>query len=153
MTEPGKADSIAAAASSRWYMGTRMSTWWGTCTMIQWMKKLAHLGARRTVVPSICALNLVHSSLFHQRISGEMWWMRTTEPMSQEKPTNGSRTVRVSSQRIPHPLSPSATPTRLKRISEPEMNAVTIQRSRRIALTQRAGFGPTIIFFHHTWWM
>ena len=30
---------MASVASSRLYIGMRMSTWWGTWTMIQWRKK------------------------------------------------------------------------------------------------------------------
>ena len=82
MTVPGKASSMASAASSRLYIGTRMSTWCGTWTMIQWMKKFRPLGARNTVVPSICALNLVHCALGHQRISGDTWWTCTNDPMT-----------------------------------------------------------------------
>lgn len=48
--------------------------------------------------------------------------------------------------------SPRAIPMSVKSATIPAMNVVTIHRSRRIALTQRAGFGPTIIFFHQTWW-
>ena len=62
----------------------------------------------------------------------------------------GRTTVRASSQRMPATEWPWATPIRVKRASMPAMNAVTIHRSRRMALTQRAGLEPTIIFVHHT---
>ena len=113
----------------------------------------APLGARSTVVPCIWALNLFHSAFFHHRMSGAMWWTCTMVPMNQANPTNGSSTVRTSSQTTPATESPDATPIMVNSASIPAMNAVTIHRSRRIAFTQRAGFPPTIIFFHHTWWM
>ena len=72
-TVPGKASSMASVAFSRLYIGIRMSTWWGTWTMIQWKKKLRPNRARSTVVPSIWPLNFVHSRRFHHRIDGCTW--------------------------------------------------------------------------------
>jgi len=93
---------------------------------------------------------LFHSDFFHQRMSGAMWWVWTTVPMRYEKATKGSSTVRTSSHTTPAHDSPRARPIRLNSTSIPPMKAVTIHRSRRMALTHRAGFGPVIIFFHHT---
>ena len=131
-------------------MGMRMSTWWGTWTMIQWKKKLRPNRARSTVVPSIWPLNLVHSRRFHQRIDG----LHVVD-VDERGDDVGEGQERDDQHLDDHPCrtghEPYIATPRAPRSSDAMATKVhTMMRSRRTALAQRAGGAPTIILCHQT---
>src|SRR5579864_265927 len=149
-TVPGNASSMAAAAFSRLYIGTRMSTWWGVWTMIQWRKKLNTRPARSTVVPSIWAPNLVQSSPRSQRISGSMWWTWTTEPMTNVNARNGTTSTRATSHTAPATEAPWANAYQHSAAVDTATKPATRSRSRLTEEADLAGARHRIILFHHT---
>mmetsp|Transcript_1490 Transcript_1490/g.4417 ORF Transcript_1490/g.4417 Transcript_1490/m.4417 type:complete len:215 (+) Transcript_1490:582-1226(+) len=92
-------------ALRRLYQGILLFTWWGTCTLMSWVRNSTHAGKSQCTVPASCACAAFQDSAGLKGMCGAVWWITVKVLIQKWYPSHGM------SQYLARPAQPVAATT------------------------------------------